>query len=674
MKATAAHRSGSSTVISHLRAGLVHHQARRLSDAEACYRRALDLAPQHPDALHLLGALLLERGDLVPAVTHLERAVRARPDAPDYELTLGNAWLALGDRERALAAYHQAVRIDPSGAGARSNLGHVLRLEGRLDEAARQLEAAIALDPALPDPLINLGLVELDRQRPKEAAALLERAVRLAPRSALARFNLGTALQALGQIERAAESFQAATALDPSLPAAWRGLGVTLQLLGRADVAAGSYRRAIALDHADVDSLTNLGVILTEQGDFAGALAAHDAATAVAPEIGGLRLNCGTTLQQMGRLEEAIASFEQAAALDPKSAAAWTALGSARAEHGDWVAAEEAHRRALGVDPESADPHWNLALALLGAGRLEAGWDEYEWRWQASTCPGPLRPYPVPLWHGEPLEGRRLLVWREQGLGDEILFLTILDDLIRSGAEVTVLASPRLVSLLARRFPTADVRPDAPEAVGAGDRFDWHLPLGSLPRWTRRAPAAFRAGPPLFTPTPATRARWTDRLAPLGPGPKLGLCWRSGLVTAARQRAYAPLDLWSPLLTLPGITWVNLQYDDCEAELQELEARTGVRVARWPGEDLKQDLESVVGLLAGLDGVVTAPTAVSSLAGAVGRPTWQVDNGSDWTVFGGTVSPWFPSLTVMARQPAERGWEPVLARTAAAVAAWQEAR
>jgi hypothetical protein len=118
------------------------------------------------------------------------------------------------------------------------------------------------------------------------------------------------------------------------------------------------------------------------------------------------------------------------------------------------------------------------------------------------------------------------------------------------------------------------------------------------------------------------------------------------------------------------VVWVNLQYDECEAELAGVREATGVEVARWAGEDLRNDLESVVGLLGVLDGVVTAPTAVSSLAGAVGVRTWQVDSGSDWTVFGGRVSPWFGSVEVESRGAGERSWGPVLERVARRLAAW----
>ena len=131
-------------------------------------------------------------------------------------------------------------------------------------------------------------------------------------------------------------------------------------------------------------------------------------------------------------------------------------------------------------------------------------------------------------------------------------------------------------------------------------------------------------------------------------------------MTPERQRHYPPLDAFRPLFDLPGIVWVNLQYDECQEELARVEQEFGVRIHDWAGEDLKNDFESVAGLISVLDGVVTSPTAVSSLAGALGRPTWQIDSGSDWTAFGEPRSPWFPSLRVVGRHPADPDWDRVI--------------
>lgn len=616
--------------------GLNHHRAGRFAEAQGCYHRVLTADPANPDAHHLLGLLALGRGAFRDAGNHFARLVTLRSGVAEY----------------------------------RSNYGHTLRMLGDHDQAERELNQATVLDPSFADAWINLGLVRLDRGNGTGAVAALETAVARAPQSALAQMNLGSALQQIGRFDEAAGRFAQAIALAPDLAPAYKNLGVTMQQLGRFNEAATHYRRALTLVPDDPDVLTNLGVALTRQGELALALLAHNRAVTVAPHLAPAWLNRGTTLQALGQLMEARDSFARAQTIEP-GPKPHTALGSIAAEQGDFSQAVLEHERAVSCDPGYADAHWNLALALLGAGELTRGWDEYEWRWRASSRPADSRRYLRPLWQGEPLCGKRILVWREQGLGDELMFLSCVPELIEAGALVTLLVTPRLVSLCRRTFPGADVRPDE-TGPGAGVEFDCHVPLGSLPRWLRRTRAAFPASGDYLETDPAQVARWRDRLDRLGPGRKVGVCWRSGLLSAERQRHYAPLDAWAPVWRVPGIVWVNLQYDQAEADLATIETAAQIRIHRWAGEDLKDDLESVAGLITALDGVVTAPTAVSSIAGAVGARTWQLDSGSDWTAFGEDRSPWAPSIGIIRKGAAESGWQGATGRLAATLRHWLE--
>ncbi len=523
--------------------------------------------------------------------------------------------------------------------------------------------------PTLADARVNLGLARLDAGRLGEAIHELEQAVALAPGAATPRLDLGTALRADGQLESALARFLEAAALDPTLGAAHRNAAVCHQLLGRTDHALACYRRALALDPQDADSLTNLGVALLRAGQVDEAVAVHAAAVAAAPLMAEAWLNRATALQAMGRLDEAKASVERSLAL-AETAAGRTALGSLEAERGRPEVGVLEHERALVLDPQHADAHWNLALALLASGALGRAWDQYEWRWRAANAPARWRDYPWPTWQGEPVQGKRILIWREQGLGDELMFLSVVPDLIAAGARVTVLVSERLRALVARSLPGATVRTDSPGAVSEADGFDCHLPMGSLPRWLRRARNAFPASGAYLQPDPLAAARWRERLAGLGSGPTVGVCWRSGLVTAERRRFYPSLRDWAPVFGTPGVTWVNLQYDDCLDELREIEGRWGVTVHRWDDVDLRNDLESVLALVASLSAVVTAPTVVSSFAGAVGTRTWQVDSGSDWTALGEPGSPWFPSIGVVRPAGSDRLWSEVLARVGSELGVW----
>ena len=475
--------------------------------------------------------------------------------------------------------------------------------------------------------------------------------------------------------------------LDATLAAADEGLvrlpeeprlhaarGAALKELGRLDEAGASYRRALDLDPTVARVATNFGAVLSALGEFDDAERVLRLAIALDPSLADAHLNLGTALKGRAEFPEAVAAYEQALRCRPDYPEALFNIGNAWRDAGRFGEAIEAYDRALTLRPGYGDAHWNQGLALLGDGHLVRGWRQYEWRWRDGdrlVRPGPLG---APRWDGEAVAGARILVWREQGLGDELMFLTCVRDVVAAGARVTLLVSPRLVSLVQRAMPAVEVIGDGPLALGEGRRFDWQVPMGSLPGILRNTMADFTVVPPLLVPDARQLAKWQARLSPLPAGKRIGVCWRSGMVTPARRRNYAPLAAWGPLWAVPGVVWVNLQYDDCDAELAQVERDRGARIRRWAGEDLKNDLESVIGLIGSLDGVVTAPTAVASLAGAVGTPAWQVDSGSDWTPFGAERSPWFPSLRVMRKGPLERDWQPVIGRVAAAVTAWAHGR
>jgi hypothetical protein len=233
------------------------------------------------------------------------------------------------------------------------------------------------------------------------------------------------------------------------------------------------------------------------------------------------------------------------------------------------------------------------------------------------------------------------------------MFASCLPDLLDRRARVTLSVDHRLVAMFARAFPEIEVVTD-PDWDGAP--FDYHVPLGSLPRWLRPNRASFASPWSLLLPDRRSAAAWAERLGALGPGLRVGLCWRSGVTGGDRHRHYAPLVDYQPLLQMPGVTWESLQYDDAEAELATAEARTGVRLHRWSDLDQRNDLDSVAALLWNLDLVITAPTAGASLAGAVGAETWQVDSGGDWTAFGESRSPWLPAIRLFRRPTEATSW------------------
>jgi Flp pilus assembly protein TadD len=463
--------------------------------------------------------------------------------------------------------------------------------------------------------------------------------------------------------------------LPPSRAAFQRGLAA--QQAGQVEQAVAEYRRAIRREPGLAAAHFNLGQLLRQLGDCNGAAVAFEGAARLRPNASDAWLNLGAMFEHLGRFDDAVRAYDRAIGVSPSEAIGYYNRGNAYYALGRYDAATASYREAVGVDASHTGAQWNLASALLAQGELIEGWTQYEWRWRHEER-DPSRGWPWPLWQGESVGGKRILVWREQGLGDEILFTTCVRDLVAAGGEVTLIASPRLVPLLQRSLPGVEVIPDATHGGAADHRdpgdFEYHIPLGSLPRFLRQYRDAFPIDGKYLVPESASYTRWADRLDTMD-GIKIGICWRSGLRTAARERQYTSLEEWGPLFQLRGVHWINLQYDDCAAEIEAAEARFGIKIHRWPEENLKDDLDGVTGLLNTLDAVITAPTAVSSLAGAVGVPTWELDAGGDWTAFGEERSPWFPSIRMVRRAAEAADWREVMFRVASDLTErWPSAR
>jgi tetratricopeptide (TPR) repeat protein len=437
--------------------------------------------------------------------------------------------------------------------------------------------------------------------------------------------------------------------------------GLAAQQAGRIDDAIAAYRKAIRVNPGLAPAQFNLGQLLRQRGDYEQAAHCFDGAARLRPTAADAWLNLGAMLERLERFSDAGRAYAQAIECGPDDPVGYYNQGNVQLALGDFGSAVESYRQAIEKGPDHADAQWNLATALLMTGDFAGGWPQYDWRWRKDGL-DPANRFPIPLWQGEPVADRRILVWREQGLGDEILFATCLRELVAAGADVTLAASPRLVTLFQRAFPSVTVIEDG---KWKGLSFDLHCPIGSLPRYLRASRRSFPQDGKFLVPNSIQATRWNTRLDALGPGLNVGICWRSGLRTEERVRHYSPLDAWGPVFAVPGIHWINLQYDECEAELKAAEAAFGITIHRWPKEDLKQDLESVAGLLWNLDWVVTAPTAVSSLAGAAGVRTLQVDVGSDWTAHGEECSPWFPSIRLVRRPFGTTDWSRVFGPIAA---------
>lgn len=453
--------------------------------------------------------------------------------------------------------------------------------------------------------LVRQGVALAEAGRGGDAVAMLERALALAPGEAQLHWLCGTAERVAGRPARAIERYRAALALDPGHAAS---LG-NLAEIGDPDEVIGFLEQAVATLPGRADLRFRLGTVLNRQGRGAEAVDCFAAAIALDPKVAPYHVNHGIALRQAGRLADSVAAFERALALKP----------------GDPLA------------------HWNRGLSLLGLGRLAEGWADYEYRLRLPSAP---RPVTLAAWDGDPRD--KVLVRREQGLGDELLFANCLPDLLRATAGASIECDHRLATLYRHSFPAARIVPVRRPAPGQpdppaepGDARSW-VALGSLPGRFRTAVDSFPAASGYLQADPAKIAWWRDFLGGLGSGRKIGLCWRSSQVGGARDQRYARIEHLAPLFAQQGIRCVSLQLNLAPGE----RAVAGAGLHEAPDLDLRDDIDGVAALVAALDRVVTIDSWILSLAGALGVETRFLASHRDWATLGTNRMPWAPSVAV----------------------------
>ena len=253
---------------------------------------------------------------------------------------------------------------------------------------------------------------------------------------------------------------------------------------------------------------------------------------------------------------------------------------------------------------------------------MKEGLDEYEWRWQLAQNLSGNRPFPQPLWDGqESLKGKRILLWSEQGIGDTINWASCLPLVASLAAHTMLECQEKIVSLLARSFPNVDIKPEDRSMDSKRDDFDFHLPMGSLYRHFIPHIGENPNIESYLVPDPVRVKFWRDRLGSLGKGPYVGLAWKSSEVSALRLKHYPPISQWSNVLTIPDVTFINLQYSDFAEDLNEIENNLGVTVHNFDDLDQYNNVDDVAALCAALDMVVSTKVTPLIFSSGVGTPT-----------------------------------------------------
>ena len=425
-------------------------------------------------------------------------------------------------------------------------------------------------------------------------------------------------------------------------------------------------RRAHRIGPASPAVLWILGRILQLQGRYGEALDIADATLAVAPELGAAWQMRGDSLANAGRHREAIEAYTPA--LQDKAVAFKTLvrLGKTHRVLGESDQALARFDQAAQMQPTSAIPFYERGLLKLANGDFAGGWRDYNTRWRTDELTysrGFVPTSLIPLLTTAPtvsdLEGKRVLLIGDQGIGDQIMFASMLPDLQRIAKSILCLCEPRLMRLLQSSFPdVAFVDPRGAQVDR--DAVDILLAMSSLGAAFRQTWADF-PGEAYVAAQPNGVLRWSERLGERPTGLRIGISWRGGVPQTGRAERSVDLIALRALLDTPDCQFVSLQYGDVAAEVEQVNASLASPIRYFPPEELS-DFQDFADLIETLDLVISVQNTTVHLAGALGKaciallpknPEWRYMNS-------GSTLPWYASVRLV-RQSRPRDWAPVVA-------------
>jgi tetratricopeptide (TPR) repeat protein len=530
-----------------------------------------------------------------------------------------------------------------------NNSAILKRQRGDIAGAIEDLKKAFLLQQDDLNTLLNLTTSSLFKGDSKAALEFSQKTVFYYPEVARVHECRGMVLVQVGRFGEAVEHFQKAIYLDPRRATVYCSLGTALNAIWRADEALIAFDRAIALDSASWNAYFGKSIVLRVQNRHLEALQACESAVKYAPEYGDLYAQKALILCDLDRYDEAIVCADRAIGLTSSGPLGFNVRGLVLMRQGRLVESEQAFRRAMELTSSYVDAHFNLSVVLFLQGKFEEAWREHEWRWNRPKYTERAKKFIGPRWEGSDLNGKRILLYREQGLGDSVQFIRYASMVKVRGGHVIFECQPPLVKLLSGVDGVDEI-------VAEGNNlpdFDLHIPLLSLPLIFNTRPETVPLAQGYINQSFDSAWRRPERFC-------VGLKWMGNPNQANDARRSIPLEVFRALTNVPEVEFVNLEIDQrAHDEVRRLHLSDRIKDMR----PFIRDFADTAGIMQRLDLVISVCTSVTHVAGALGRPVWTLlPFCPDWRwMFKGDTTPWYSSMRLF-RQSERRDWAEVIAQ------------
>ena len=505
---------------------------------------------------------------------------------------------------------------------------------GQLQQAERKCQQILRDNSQHAEALHLLGVIAHQAGENNVATGLITQAIKIDSNQYVFFYSLGSALQEQGRLRESIQAFNQALEIQPQFVGAYYNKGNALQEQGRLEESIEAYQQAIHIQPNYVKAHNNLGSVLRKQGKLEESIQVCQQAIEIQPDYANAYNNLGLVLLEQGRLEESI----------------------------------QAYQKSIEIQPDSAEAHNNLGQILLLSGDFYRGWKEYEWRLKCDDVISTKRIFPQPAWDGTNLNSKSILIWTRQGIGDEVMFVSMLDNLRQMSANIIVECTERLVPLFQRSFPDTQfvLQKNPPSLQLLNPDIDYQIPIGSLGQWLRTDGDSFKQSKqPYLTACTNRSAKIKKRYQKLAAGKLLvGISWKSTGINQRRALLKSTmLEDWISILSQQDCCFINLQYGDIKEELEQFQQQTNLMIYQDEEIDSLQNLDDFAAQVSALDLVISTSNTTVHIAGALGKQVWTLlPYIPDWRwMLDREDTPWYPSMRLF-RQNETRDWSGVFSQ------------
>lgn len=635
----------------YLNSGLALANLSRFEEAKASFTRQLSIEPNNPMALLNLGRIESELGNSTRAIKIFQQLESTYPGEKSILLMHAQALHKANEHQTALRKIDSCLQLDTEFDEALSSKGVILRALGRLDDALTYFKRASLLSPKNPTYLGQLGALENELGDFKNSESHLRLACALSPETPEFHISLGLSLSNQGFYPEAIECYEKGLAINPESFDALNNLGTSLLKLRAHDKAENAYLKAIEIEPNSPVLLSNLAKCLNETNRSREAIDLCQRAIEIHPYKAEPYIEIAKGYSSIGQDLKAYEFLKLGLQNTGSNPVLLNNLGTSESDIGLLSDAMMHFSMSEESDPDYAEPKFNKSLIQIKQYEFNPGWKNFEYRWLTKKFDSCHLEFPCPQWTGARCE--HLVVWKEQGIGDQLLFCSLLPMAQKHASKITVFLDNRLIPLMSLKHPHINFV--AEKSLLVSSYFDFHIPMGSLPAIFCHEPNAIANKPFVALSAPPEKISWIDSLLGSARKPRVGIAWRSKNNVAAQAKSLE-LEVLLEAIDPEKLEIVNLQYGDISDEIDHVQSlKPSLRIKSYPEIDLYNDIDALSALIERCDIVLTSSNATAHFAGVLGKKAIVITpfaKGKHWywwhTTSGGQ-SLWYPSLQVLSQ-------------------------